>query len=155
MHLIGVNKQMTPFEKLLIEVLTGQLPGDRPDVKAARAATLAQVILARMAKAEMSIVMNADVVKLQQTFLWTEDHLATIGETDESMTIKSLNAFVGGAATTIAERGMTLVNRAEQPASETAPAARGITAHISLLIPGYAQQMAHSIAMQSPAAGSA
>lgn len=141
MQILG--QPASPFEAMLIRLLTQQLPGERVDVKAAKAAALAKVILAEAAKQSFKIVNLADVVCIQQDYSWRDSELAAFGMEAPEKTVECLDDFASQVATLMRQHGLAQVQAFRKPGDNPGDEMVAVLrCRTDLIAPGYAKAMA-------------
>ena len=143
MHILG--QQISPFEAMLIQLLSRSLPGERTDIKAAKAATLAKVIVAEMARRGMTAINTGDIVGIQREYRWDQSEL------DAQMTYESLRSFPLHVAEVLEKHALMQMQQATEPGPNGGETVSVLRARVDILVPGYAEFKARAEKMNAPA----
>jgi cellobiose-specific phosphotransferase system component IIB len=141
MKLIGQkDHERTPFDELLIELLMGMQTG-HPAMKAARAATMSEIIVKAMTKRGMSVILSQDLIAIEGPQLaFTEAQLKDAGQTKQDMINTALAEFGAHVGAMMAENGLALLTEAEGKLD--GEPATSITMRANLFLPGIGAVMA-------------
>jgi hypothetical protein len=141
MKIIGAKQQVTPFEEIILDVMAKMQRGVSPDVAAARAATMCQVIISRIEKEGMFVGMKGDLVKIDGPQLgFTEPQMKQVGfDSKDAFIRQTVVEFGTFAGQVIAENGLCQIAQTfgsidDQPAT-------GLQISTTLFVPGWAKQV--------------
>lgn len=141
MKLLG-DAPASPFEEMLIGILSGaDSRTDRPEHKAARASTLAAIIIREMARRQFIVVNHGDVIGMQVNYDCIPSELRAAGLSKDEFVAKCLKDIGARVGQRLTEGGavMLMPEDARFP-RPNAPDEDGevLMARVNLLVPGLA-----------------
>lgn len=134
------QKETTPFESMLIDMLMGMQNGPTA-MRAARAATMADIIMKRMGMLRMTVISTDDLVAINSPeIVITESALKAEETTKQEVLRQALVGFGAAVGQVLAEQGLALMT--EHPGTVGDEPATAITMQAHLFARGYGQLMA-------------
>jgi hypothetical protein len=139
MHLI-TSAAPSPFEAMLISLLANaDRSTEKADIKAARAATLAAIIMKEAKRRQFVVVNAADIVGMQVNYDLIPSQLEAVGLSRESFIVKCLEEFAPRVAARLALGNVVCMKPEAATFPGTQEKGEVLAMRVNFLAPGYGE----------------